>query len=104
MINEIKKLSRWQYFICFFFLIIFLIGIFTFKDYGIADDERIERNHDLVTHYYIQSLLNGKKMSDGNPTWNVKTNPLEKLVEKENDVFIYIDIVIMVWQFKCLRF
>lgn len=83
MINKIKKLSRWQYFICFFFLIIFLIGIFTFKDYGIADDERIERNHDLVTHYYIQSLLNGKKMSDGNPTWNVKTNPLEKLVEKE---------------------
>lgn len=83
MINKIKKLSRWQYFICFFFLIIFLIGIFTFKDYGIADDERIERNHDLVTHYYIQSLLNGKKIADGNPTWNVKTNPLEKLVEKE---------------------
>lgn len=83
MIKKIKELSRWQYFICFFFLVIFFIGIFTFRDYGIADDERIERNHDLVTHYYLQSLLNGKKIADGDPTWDIKTNPLEKLVEKE---------------------
>lgn len=83
MLSRIKKLSRWQLFICFFFLIIFLIGLISFRAYGIADDERIERNHDLVTHYYLKSIFKGNFKPNGNPIWDVNRDPLEKLVEKE---------------------
>ena len=84
MLNRIKKLSRWQLFMFVFFLVIFLIGIFTVKDYGLSDDERIERNHSLVIHYYLRSVLEGKFNADGLPIEDINKSNLEKLIEKEN--------------------
>ncbi len=95
MIEKIKKISKWQIFVVIFFLAIFFVGLFTFKDYGISEDEKIQRNHSLVTHYYLKGVLKGNFKGDGIPIENVKTSKLEKIVEEES-----IERVISNYRFK----
>lgn len=78
MKNIIKKNIA----IIMFFFFVFIIGIFTFKDYGITGDEVIERNHTLVNNYYYMSILTGDFNGYTGKVLNKNMN-LEKIMDAE---------------------
>ena len=51
-------------YVIIFFLIIYLIGLFTFKNYGTYDDERMQYNHSIVSYYTIKNTFLGKDNCD----------------------------------------
>lgn len=55
MINKLKKITKWQWLTIIFFFIILLIGILTVKDYGICNDEELQRNHSLVNMKFLNN-------------------------------------------------
>lgn len=40
-----------------FFILLFSLGLFTFKDYGLSNDEAIQRQHLIVNHYEYVKLI-----------------------------------------------
>lgn len=83
MLKKIKKLSKWQIIVISFFLIIFFIGLFTFKDYGMSEDERLQRNHSLINNYYLRCVLAGDFQGTGSNLNDKKMNNLEKIMNDE---------------------
>lgn len=49
--SKVKKNSKWV--VIVFFILFFVYGCFTFKDYGISGDEGLQRNHSLVMYKYL---------------------------------------------------
>ena len=66
-----------------FFLIIFLLGILLFKDYGVSLDERFHRNNALFWHDYIESLFNDNVSSKSKQSINLIDEAI-----KNNEDFI----------------
>lgn len=42
------KTNKWVF---LFFIVLFVVGIITFKDYGISADEEMQRRHTFVNYY-----------------------------------------------------
>jgi len=71
---QIKLLTNKNYLSFTFFLLIFLIGIFSFKDYGVSTDEQFHRENGSFYYSYVKSFLS----SPNSP----ETKAAEKLIEK----------------------
>ena len=71
---QIKPLTNKNYLSFTFFLLIFLIGIFSFKDYGVSTDEQFHRENGSFYYSYAKSFLS----SPNSP----ETKAAEKLIEK----------------------
>ncbi|NLI52703.1 MAG: hypothetical protein GX417_00090 [Clostridiales bacterium] len=56
----LKKSNRNKYIIGFAFILLLLVGIFVYRDYGVTVDEPIQRIRSLVTYKYIMSTLFGR--------------------------------------------
>ena len=65
-----------------FFLVIFLLGILLFKDYGISSDERFHRNNALFWHDYIESIFKDKTSFESNGSIKL----IENSIKNNNDI------------------
>lgn len=83
MIATLKQVSKWNWLTIFIFCFIFVIGVCTVSDYGISEDELYERNHSLVNHYYLRSVMKGNFSGNGIPIESKSSN-LEKLIDRLN--------------------
>ena len=72
-----------KYHVHLFFLLIILVGLFTFKDYGSYDDEFLQRKHSIVSYYRIKSTITSKYHSNCVPSFD-KNSGIEKAIAKEN--------------------
>ena len=61
-INENKD-RYFQYFVIAYMVAYFIIGVSTFKNYGISEDEPIQRQHSLVSYKYICEEYLGRDLS-----------------------------------------
>ena len=71
---QIKLLSNKNFLGFAFFLLIFIIGMFSFKDYGVSTDEQFHRENGSFYYSYAKSFL-----SDPN---SPETKGAENLIEK----------------------
>ena len=71
---QIKLQSKKNFIAFVFFSLIFLLGIFSFKDYGISTDEQFHRENGSFYYNYTKSFLNGPNSSE--------TKEAEKLIEE----------------------
>ena len=60
---KLKNKANSKFIVLFLFSVYFLIGIFTFKDYGISIDEQFQRSSGLYWLSYILKLLHLDKLS-----------------------------------------
>ena len=60
--NENKD-RYFKYFVIAYILAYFIIGVSTFKDYGISVDEHAQRRHSLVSYKYICEEIFGRDLS-----------------------------------------
>jgi hypothetical protein len=60
--NENKD-RYFKYFVIIYMLLYIIVGVLTFKDYGISVDERAQRNHSLVSYKYICEEILGRDLS-----------------------------------------
>ena len=71
---QIKLLSNKNFLAFVLFSLIFLLGIFSYKDYGISTDEQFHRENGSFYYNYAKSFLNGPNSPE--------TKEAEKLIEK----------------------
>ena len=72
---QINLLSKKNFLVFLLFSLIFLFGIFSFKDYGISTDEQFHRENGSFYYNYAKSFLSGPN--------SLETKNSEKLI-KEN--------------------
>ena len=60
--NENKD-KYFKFFVIVYMVLYFIVGVSTFKDYGISIDEQIQRQHSLVSYKYICEEYLGRDLS-----------------------------------------
>ena len=75
-----------------FFILIFLVGVFIYKDYGISWDEKISRNYGLVSgNYILKKILSDEKYNQIYRTVVNKEISSDSLNKNIPDLHSYID-------------
>ena len=75
---QINLLSKKNFLAFLLFSLIFLFGIFSFKDYGISTDEQFHRENGSFYYNYAKSFLNGPN--------SLETKKSEKLIKENLDL------------------
>lgn len=84
--------------IIIFFSIVLIVGIITFKDYGITTDERLQRNHSLVNYYQYTSIIDS--ITGGSSLKNIDKKIKDNSLDKNSKNIYQVEYGLKVYPYK----